>query len=105
MTEGVADFILLPSVLREAIQQELYRSGHKLQAPYLPNLSRCKALDEWCSKHNIDPPSKRAVASRVLEVWSEKRMNNNTKLVEDNHKAALRDIDRKLLGIFNEQET
>ena len=88
------------TILREAIQKELHRSGHKLQAPDLPDSSRSKALEEWCSENNIAPPSKRAVASRVLEVWSEKRMTRESELLEDKHKTALHDIDQKLLEIF-----
>jgi hypothetical protein len=53
-----------------AVNEELRRShGDALQMARrdVPDRGRPQAVDRWCRSRNIDPPSKRAVANRLLE--------------------------------------
>ena len=89
-------------ILQEAIQEELRRSGHNLQVPSLPESGRGKFMTNWCEENGVAEPRKRSVASRVLEIWSKRRLSGgDDALVEDRHRDALIEIDRELQKVFH----
>ena len=100
--EMTLEDLVVGEVLREAVGEELRRSGHKLQVPLLPDSGRAQFLEEWYAQSNIGAPSKRAIAGRVLEIWSRHRLSQEAHLVEEQHKEALRALDEKLLASFRE---
>jgi hypothetical protein len=71
----VVEDLVDPQVYFAAVNEELQRSnGPSISFPRgkLPATNRPKAISEWCKKKGIEPPSKRAVAYRVLEHETEK---------------------------------
>jgi len=53
-----------------AVNEELRRShggAHEMPLARLPGRGRPAAVNKWCQARGIDPPSKRAVANRLLE--------------------------------------
>ena len=103
LPSGVAlEDVVAAEILQEAIQEELRRSGHSLQSPVLPDSGRGGFLKAWCEENGIKEPRKRAIASRVLEIWSARRLSRDEPLVEDRHRRALQQIDQDLLATFSE---
>ena len=103
LPSGVAlEDLVAAETLREAIQEQLRRSGHSLRCPVLPDSDRGGFLKAWCEANGIKEPRKRAIASRVLEVWSKKRLSRDEPLVEARHRRALQQVDQKLLAAFRE---
>lgn len=66
----VIEDLVDPKAYLEAVNEELRRSrGQDASFPKskLPIAGRPKAVSDWCKMQGIEPPSKRAVAYRVLE--------------------------------------
>lgn len=92
--------LVTADILREAVQEQLHRSGHELQVPALPDSGRGKFLKDWCQKNSVEEPSKRGIASRVLEIWGKMRLSRDVPLVEERHKPTLQEIAQQLREAF-----
>ena len=68
----VVEDLLEPKIYFDAVSEELRRSFGPQPLPDLPNIGRPRAVEAWCKDQNISPPSKRAIAYRVLEMRAER---------------------------------
>ncbi len=70
------------NVYIEAMNEELHRSHgnlFKISSSDLSPANRPASVVEWCKKNKIKPPSKRAVAYRILERSSDNHIVNNNR--------------------------
>jgi hypothetical protein len=68
----VIDDIIDETVYRDAVSEELRRSGRS-PAEFnvaLPQTGRPAFVERWCTSNGFPPPRRRAVACRVLEARS-----------------------------------
>lgn len=93
----VVEDLVHPQIYLEAVNEELQRSNG-LGIPFpkgkLPVANRPKAISEWCKTKGIEPPSKRAVAYRVLEHKTEKTV------LEEHYFRPLRKLHVALRSLF-----
>ena len=70
LPEGVVlEDLTSSEILVAAIREELRRSGiGSDEELILPDKGRSAYLDNWYRRKGVDPPSKRAIASRILEL-------------------------------------
>ncbi|PKN15963.1 MAG: hypothetical protein CVU66_02635 [Deltaproteobacteria bacterium HGW-Deltaproteobacteria-23] len=89
--------IITREVYVEAINQELKRShgsSFVFAVDMLPDVQRAKFLDDWCKSQNISPPSKRAIAYRILEC------KNNYPILDEAHITTLQTLYSELMSLF-----
>ena len=102
LPDGVAiEDLVAGETLVAAINEELRRSGcTQSLAQALPDVGRNEVLKEWYGEHNITPPRKRAVASRVLELTSGGTSDGEHPLLNEHHRSTLKHLEAKLLKAF-----
>jgi hypothetical protein len=113
MREGVADQLILqiqdgsvglsledlihPATYLTAVNEELRRShgdAYQLVLTSLPRAGRPSAVDRLCRARGIDPPSRRAVANRVLE------RETTAPLIDPKRGAAIRGLHKKIESLL-----
>ena len=99
----VLEDLIYGPTLGDAIQEELRRSGQLVSKPLkLPNSGRSAYLKEWYSKAGVKPPSKRAIASRVLELTARQPELNDRPLLTEKYRSKLIKLHESFLHIFEE---
>ena len=89
--------LVAPDIMREAIQEQLHRQRSSLTCPGFPDSERGAFLKAWYADNGIEALPKRAIASRVLEIWSRRRLRGDDPLVAEPHRNTLRDLNTALL--------
>ena len=106
LPEGlVIEDLVAEETLTSAVLEEIRRSGHKVSENIeLPDKGRAAHLDEWFESIDIPPPSKRAIASRVLEIVARNPndLNPSKPLIEDRHAPTLRKLHELFVSAFPE---
>ena len=99
LPEGtVLEDLVASDTLEAAVREEISRSGHQPIAPLeLPDAGRAAYLDGWYALNGIEPPSKRAIASRALEIAAGHPAANGLPLLETRHRTALKHLHESLL--------
>ena len=88
----------MSDTLAAAVNEEISRSGHQTREPLeLPEISRAAYLDDWYKHNRIKPPSKRAIASRALEIAAGSPTEPGSPLLEKRHRTALAKLHKSLL--------
>ena len=89
---------LCPTHWQLLVNEEISRSGHQTREPLeLPEISRAAYLDDWYKHNRIKPPSKRAIASRALEIAAGSPTEPGSPLLEKRHRTALAKLHKSLL--------
>ena len=104
---GVAlEDLVSSETLATAAREELRRSGHEPSAPLaFPSTGRASYLDDWCEEAGVEPPKKRAIACRVLELTARHpQADRRLPLLEENYRTALSELHRLFLDVFLAQE-
>lgn len=84
--------------LRAAVLEEVRRSGNGVEITLnLPAAERNAYLKRWYARADIKPPSKRAIASRVLEMTARSPSHQALPLLEPRHHVTLRRLYRSLI--------
>ena len=87
--------------LSSAILEEIRRSGNSVEtALNLPATERNSYLKRWYARAGVEPPSKRAIASRVLELTARAPSREALPLLESIHTATLRRLYGSLVEIL-----
>ena len=94
----VLEDLVVSDTLAAAVNEEISRSGHQTREPLeLPEISRAAYLDDWYRRNRIKPPSKRAIASRALEIAAGSPTEPGSPLLEKRHRTALAKLHKSLL--------
>ncbi|MCY4422474.1 MAG: AAA family ATPase [Acidimicrobiaceae bacterium] len=104
---GVAlEDLVSSETLAAAALEELRRSGHEPSASLaFPSTGRASYLDDWCEEAGIEPPVKRAIACRVLELTARRpQADRRLPLLEECHRTALSELHSSFLDVFLAQE-
>ena len=90
-TDVALEDLVSSETLAAAALEELRRSGHELYAPpVFPSTGRSSYLDGWCAEAGVKPPTKRAIACRVLELTARNpQAKRRWPLLEESHRTAL----------------
>ena len=97
----VLEDLVCGATLAAAIREELRRSGNERDQPMsLPEVGRSSYLDGWYESVEVSPPSKRAVASRVLEINARRLQMEPMPLLEERYSPALRQLHDMFLAAF-----
>ena len=100
----VVEDLINGEVLRVAIEEELRRSGHQIEAPIdLPGSGRAAYIKDLLAQESVDPPNKRNIASRVLELTARSPDEASKSLGDDGHKAFLCELHQSFLAAFGLQ--
>lgn len=102
----VLEDLVSSETLATAVREELRRSGHEPSAPLVfPATGRAAYLDQWYQETEVDPPKKRAVACRVLELTARRPQDSHrSPLLEENHRATLKELHNLFLSVFSASE-
>lgn len=101
----VLEDLIYGPTLSDAVQEELRRSGQLASKSLkLPNSGRSAYLKEWYSKAGVKPPSKRAIASRVLELTARQPELNYRPLLAEKYRSRLIKLHESFLDIFEEYD-
>lgn len=94
----VLEDLVVSDTLAAAVNEEISRSGHQTREPLeLPETRRAAYLDDWYRQNRIKPPSKRAIASRALEIAAGSPTEPGSPLLEERHRTALAKLHKSLL--------
>ena len=94
----VLEDLVVYDTLVAAVNEEISRSGHQTNEPIeLPDSGRAAYLDDWYQRNGIEPPSKRAIASRALEIAAGSPTQPGSPLLENRHRTALEELHESLL--------
>ena len=97
-TEMVLEDLVSCETLVEAVCEEIRRSGHEgSKAIEPPDSGRSAYLRGWYEDADIPAPSKRAIASRILELTARSPNDPGKPLLEKRHKPMLRELHESLL--------
>ena len=97
----VLEDLVFADTLAAAIREELRRSGKDTsQSLLLPPIGRASYLDGWYENAGVNPPSKRAVASRVLEISARRPTTESHPLLEERYRPALVRLHKVFLDAF-----
>ena len=95
----VLEDLVACETLTMAVSEEIRRSGHeKREEIELPESGRSAYLDEWYERTGIPAPSKRSIASRVLEIAARQPNKSGFPLLEPRHTNTLRVLHDSLLS-------
>ena len=95
----VLEDLVAGETLEKAVRKELHRSGHKVNKDMeLPKSGRAAYLKDWFECADIPPPSKPAVASRVLELAARDSKGSGVPLLEERHAPALQQLHKAILN-------
>lgn len=98
----VLEDLVSAEILLAAMHQELDRSGLEIiQEPVLPDKGRSAYLDGWYRRVGLEPPSKRAIASRILELCARHPHAKALPLVASRHRSTLRRLHERFIGAFD----
>ena len=102
LPDGVAlEDLVFADTLSAAIREELRRSGKEVdQALSLPEIGRSSYLDDWYQSVGVNPPSKRAVASRVLDICARRPQTESCPLLEDRYRLTLTHLHQFFMVAF-----
>ena len=102
LPDGVAlEDLVFADTLSAAIREELRRSGKEVdQALSLPEVGRSSYLDDWYQSVGVNPPSKRAVASRVLDICARRPQTESCPLLEDRYRSTLTHLHQFFMVAF-----
>ena len=106
LSQGVVleDLIHGPTLV-DAIEKELGRSGQPPSNPLkLPNSGRSKYLKEWYDQSGVEPPSKRAIASHVLELTTRQPELEYRQILAERYRSELKELHQSFLNIFMEYD-
>ena len=100
--EVVLEDLVSAEILVAAIHQELSRSGLETKdEPILPDKGRSAYLDDWFRSMKLRPPSKRAIASRILELHACHPNTVAIPLVASRHRATLKRLHKRFINAFD----
>ena len=95
----VLEDLVAGETLTMAVSEEIRRSGHEATEEIeLPECGRSTYLDEWYEHTGIPAPSKRAIASRVLEIAARQPNKQGLPLLEPRHTNTLKKLHNALLS-------
>jgi hypothetical protein len=97
----VLEDLVETSVYLAAVNEELRRSGHRIEMPRqrLSKKDRPKSVQGWCEEQDIPPPRKVLVANRIVE-----QRTAETRLVELNRVVVVRELHSALASLFKLEE-
>ncbi len=102
----VLEDLVHEAILTKAIVEELRRSGKQpTHALNLPTKGRSAYLKNWYRQAKVKPPSKRAVASRILELAARHPEGNPQAILADKHRATLVRRHESFLAIFESRDS
>lgn len=98
----VLEDLIASDTLEAAVHEEISRSGNTPSEPIeFPDSGRAAYLDDWYACNGIKPPSKRAIASRALEIAAGLPAQTGRPLLENRHRTALRNLHEELLNTLH----
>ena len=93
------------SILIGAIDEEIRRSGERpTRAMKLPTSGRSAYLKDWYKQAGVEPPSNRAIASRILELASRQPERNSPPILADKHRSTLAKLHDSFVAIFESRD-
>lgn len=95
----VLEDLVAGETLTMAVSEEIRRSGFEpTEELKLPECGRSTYLDDWYESAGIPAPSKRAIASRVLEIAARQPNKSGLPLLEPRHTNTLIELHNALLS-------
>ena len=86
----VLEDLICADTLTAAIEEELRRSGHECQLPSeLPDPGCWSFIEQWFDDQSFKLPSKRAIASRILELVARQTDRDALPLLKDSYRSVL----------------
>lgn len=102
----VLEDLMHESILIYAIEEEIRRSGeHSTRALKLPTRGRSTYLNDWYKQAGVRSPSKRAIASRILELAARQPEGDSPPILTDKHRPTLEKLHRSFVTIFESRDS
>ena len=101
-SEVALEELVSSETLAAAVREELHRSGHQPSAPLtFPTTGRAAYLDQWCKEAGVEPPMKRAVSCRVLDLTARHpHADRRLPLLEEKWRTTLTELHDSFLAVF-----
>jgi len=92
--------LLEPRIYAEAVNlvlRDFQSVAEDVEAQAFPDTGRVRFVQSWCKKHGINPPQKRAVAQRLLELKAASaRTGNDIDILHKKHRRGLKTLHGKM---------